>query len=138
MADQIPTRANCDLDDPEQRFLWLFVGMNHVVGAMLAFPLDWWRKVSEHLSKMGVFLTCPRCGYEAPEEYVHRLEPGEEPMLGAAGRWVPVEDADGGSDDRLQKTLDDMRTPVKREILRRLRSEFPDDPTLQTMEGDEG
>ncbi|MBM4508941.1 DUF2744 domain-containing protein [Rhodococcus hoagii] len=48
--NELPTFANCDPNDPEERFLPLFVGLPDVIGAMLGSRLSgggrcrstWW------------------------------------------------------------------------------------------------
>lgn len=127
----IPTRETCDLNDPEERFLWCFVGMSHVVGAMLAFPLEFWRKVSKHLSELGVMLRCPECGFEPQPSKKFRRKRGEPTMLGAGGGWVDVDEPDEA--DELAERLDKMRPEVQRRMLSHLQERFPDDETLQQM-----
>lgn len=121
--ERIPTRDTCDLTNPEETFLWCFVGMAHVVGAMLAFPLKWWRKVSAHLVRCGAMLTCPQCGYSKQPEVRFQLPVGDA-MLGAAGRWVPADSPE--ADDPLGEQLAKVAPDVLRQTVRRVQAEHPE------------
>lgn len=127
--NELPTLANCDLRDPEERFLWVFVGLPDVIGALLVFPIAWWRKVSAHLVKCGLMIECPECGHREQPQIKFRIDPTEDPMMGGGGRWVPADDPEPEHDaigDALQK----MRKQTRKAVFERLQEEFPDDPVL--------
>lgn len=123
--DQIPTRNNCDLTDPDERFLWMLTGLPDVIGALLLLPTPMLRKISGHLDRAGAMLSCPECGYEKPPEVRWRMVPSETPMTGAAGEWVsadtPEEDL-----DVIGEALVQMRPEVQRQVAERLAEQFPD------------
>lgn len=127
---ELPTLDNCDPNDPEEMFLPFFVGLPDVIGAPLVFPIKWWRKVSRHLKECGVVLQCPECGHREQPKKKYRIDPTEDLMMGGGGQWVAA-DAPEPERDVLAERLDAIRPEVKREMLRRLREQFPDDPALQ-------
>lgn len=133
--NQLPTVDNCDPNDPEEMFLPFFVGLPNVIGALLVFPLEWWRKVSAHLVKCGVMLECPECGHRNDPEIRFRLTPGEDPMMGGGGRWVPA-DTPVEQDDVLGEKLRAMSPRIRAALRDKLAEEFPDDPVIQQMGGE--
>ena len=69
--NQFPTRDACDMDDPEEHFLWAFAALPGVKGGILILPVSYYRLVSKHLWDLGFRLT-------------------EEPTL----EWVPPQATD--------------------------------------------
>lgn len=84
----IPTRDNCDLENPRQTFLWQYVGLPGVVGAPLVFPIEYWELVSFHQVLAGARLAAvPQIKYR----------PSTDSMLNkttAAGEWVDPSEPD--------------------------------------------
>ncbi|MGX6513247.1 phage gene 29 protein family protein [Rhodococcus sp. SJ-2] len=128
--NELPTLANCDPNNPAEVFLPFFMGLPDVIGAMLVFPIKWWRKVSAHLVDCGVMIQCPQCGHREDPKKKFRIDATEDPMMGGGGRWVPADEPDPEK-DVLAERLDAIRPQIKKEMLRRLREEFPDDPGLR-------
>ena len=48
-----PTRENCNPDNPEEAFLWMFVALPHVKGGPLMMPVEFYRLVSKRLWELG-------------------------------------------------------------------------------------
>jgi len=89
---ELPTRENCDLHDPEEMFLWMFVALPGIKGAPLLLPMAFWRKVSKHLYELGVRLACERCGHATPP--TKKLQPpadGDAHWVTGTGKWVPLD-----------------------------------------------
>lgn len=126
LADnQVPTRENCDLTDPEERFLWMLTGLPDVVGALLLLATPMLRKISAHLVKCGAMLECPECGHQQEPEIRFRMTPSEVPMTGAAGEWVPADQV-VSEQDAIGEALVQMRPQVQRMVAERLADKFPD------------
>lgn len=84
----LPTRETCDLDNPRQRFLWMFVALPGVVGAPLITVIEYWEHVSYHLVECGARLGGARLKkYRPPTSSV--INP-----YTAAGTWVPIDTPD--------------------------------------------
>jgi hypothetical protein len=84
----LPTRENCDLDNPRQRFLWMFVALPGVVGAPLITVVEYWEHVSYHLVECGA-----RLGGERLKKYQPPTSSVINPYT-AAGKWVPIDTPD--------------------------------------------
>jgi hypothetical protein len=81
---EFPTRENCNPNDPEEAFLWMFAGLPHVKGAPLIMPIEYYRAVSKRLWDLGA-----RPSDEPTLEWVppSATEPN---WLTSPGRWVPA------------------------------------------------
>lgn len=74
--EDLPTRENCDLTNPEEAFLWMFVGLPGVNGAAMIMGPDYYRHISRQLWELGA-------------------RPAEEPIKHlVGGKWVYDEPAD--------------------------------------------
>lgn len=122
----IPTRENCDMTNPRERFLWVFTSMPDMDGSILLLHNEVMEKLSERLCQVGAMLTCPSCGHEETPEIRWRMSPADPglPFVGAAGEWVPADEVDGG-DDVVAARLAQMAPHVKRAVAERLAVEFP-------------
>ena len=89
-----PRRETCNLDNPEERFLWMFVALPGVNSAPMLMPISYYRKVSEHAVKCGAMLTCPNCGHEETPQHKYIPPAGMFSMFGAPGRWVGMDEPD--------------------------------------------
>lgn len=126
--DNVPTLHSCDLDDPEEHFLWALVGMPDVIGAPLIMPVPQLRKISRHLWDLGFRQT------EAPSKK-YRLDSSDDPLMGGGGRWVDAADPEPDA-DKIDAALDGLKPQVQKEMLRKLRERYPDDEALRRMETD--
>lgn len=126
LADnQIPTRENCDLEDPTERFLWMFTSLPDLNGSLLLLPTEQMRKLSKRLDDAGAMLQCENCGHEKEPRIRWRMSPTEVPLVGAAGEWVDASEEESER-DVVAERLAQMSPHVKRIVLERLAEEFPD------------
>lgn len=132
--NELPTRDKCDESRPDERFLWTMVGLPDVIGALLVLPVPMLRKISEHLVKCGVMLECPACGHREDPEIRFRISPGDDPMMGGGGQWVPA-DTPIEADDVLAERMREWSPQLRRAIAERLAEDHPSDEALQKMAG---
>ena len=128
--NELPTKDKCDLSKPDEVFLWMYLGMPDIIGADLAFPVDWWKKVSEHQIDCGAMLRCPNCGHMQEPKKKYRIDPHANPMLGASGHWVKASEPEPER-DHVAEALAKITPQVRKAMFDRLRAEFPDDPALK-------
>ena len=77
-----PTRENCDPNDPEEAFLWMFAALPGTNGGQLIMPIDYFRKVSKRLWDCGC-----RPTEEPTLEYVPPTA-ADANWATSAGSWV--------------------------------------------------
>ena len=53
VLQDLPTRENCDPNNPEEAFLWMFVGLPGVNGASMIMGPDYYRQVSRQIWELG-------------------------------------------------------------------------------------
>lgn len=83
-SGEFPTRENCNPNDPEEAFLWMFAALPHVRGAPLLMPVDYYRQVSKRLWELGARpVEEPTLEWVAPSA-------NEPHWLTSPGRWVPA------------------------------------------------
>lgn len=83
----VPLRENCDLDNPRQRFLWMFTAMPGMKGAPLMLPPEYWEMQSWRMCVLGAGIVAePSLKYQGP---LTTANPHT-----AAGQWVPPETPD--------------------------------------------
>ncbi|PTR42023.1 uncharacterized protein DUF2744 [Rhodococcus sp. OK611] len=92
--DDIPQRENCDLDDPEEMFWWMFVSLPELKGALAMLPFVYYRLVSKHMHDCGARLKCDNCGHMAEPTQKLRLPETEAHWMTGAGKWVPIDEPD--------------------------------------------
>lgn len=86
----IPTRDNCDLDDPKEMFLWTYTALPGQNGGQLPFPPSYLMMTSEHQWECGVQLGCRECGHMAEPLKKYRRPSGVEAnWMTSPGVWVP-------------------------------------------------
>lgn len=149
----IPTRETCDLNDPKEMFLWMFVAMPGLNGAPLVMPIDYLMMLSEHMYECGARLTAdPIKKYRPPAST-------EPHWATSPGTWVPIDapdpvpdpvgdllarmgnqqkaalrealiaDKEGGSlDTRAAAVVETMTKAYKKDLLKRLQAEHESDP----------
>ena len=81
---EFPTREKCDLNDPEEAFLWMFAALPGVRGAPLIMPIEYYRQVSRRLWDLGA-----RPAEEPTLEWVAPTA-NDPNWLTSPGRWVPA------------------------------------------------
>lgn len=105
----LPTRDNCDLENPRQMFLWQYTALPGVVGAPMVFPVEYWELVSFHQWQLGSRLA---------EEPVKKYQVTQGSMLdpySAAGKWVGLDEADPET-KTLADVVDEMPLAHQREL----------------------
>lgn len=89
----VPTRDNCDIDNPRQTFLWMYTALPGMQGAPLLMPTEYWEMVSWRQCVLGGGLVAePGLKYQPP---LNMANPWT-----AAGAWVPL-----GTPDPPRKSL---------------------------------
>lgn len=128
----LPTREACDLTDPEERFVWMFLDLPPVKGGALILPVPMLKEISKHLSDAGAMLECPDCGCSPTPSVKWQRLPGHDPMLGSAGHWV---DAATPDDDNaaVRDVLHSVKPDVHKALIDELASMYPNDDTIQQM-----
>lgn len=81
---EFPLRENCDPNDPEEVFLWMFAALPGQNGGQFIMPIDYFRKVSQRLWDLGC-----RPVEEPTLEYVPPSA-SEPNWATSAGRWEPA------------------------------------------------
>lgn len=88
----LPTRENCDPNNPYEMFLWMFVALPYVKGAPLLMPLNYYQHVSKHLHDLGLRLTCENCGHAHQPKLKYQPPLSTDPNVWTSpGRWVALE-----------------------------------------------
>lgn len=83
----VPLRSNCDLANPRQTFLWMFVAMPGVKGAPLIMPTDYWERQSFRMCVLGGGITGESgLKYQPPHNMANPWT--------APGRYVPLDEPD--------------------------------------------
>lgn len=92
----VPTRENCDLDNPRQKFLWMFTAMPGMKGAPLMMPAEYWEMQSWRMCVLGGGITGePGQKWQAPANTLN-------PHM-AAGTWVDLD-----APEPNHKTINDL------------------------------
>lgn len=95
----IPQQKDADLNDPKQRFVWAFQGIQFK-GSPMAFPQPILEAWSEHLSKAGFIHVSQMekmLGDLYPKDFPYKQEIQYQPpvrgqvhSMNTSGRWIPV------------------------------------------------
>lgn len=94
----IPKQNEVNMQDPKQRFLWAFQGIEYN-GVPFAAPKEIFEQWSEHLSKAGFVHVSELEGFIDPDVYkalpkqtIHYQPPvrGQDHPMNTSGQWVPV------------------------------------------------
>lgn len=120
-AGQLPTRETCDLDDPYQRFLWMFVALPYVSGGPLIMPIDYYQFVSKRLHDLGAMLQCPSCGHTNEPTLKYQAPLGTDPNWATApGKWVPMSTPERDPRSPAAQAVDSMVTQQQAEVFNEL------------------
>lgn len=112
-----PTRENCDRNDPEQRFLWMMVGLPRVTGGAMPMPVPMLKILSAHYVDLGMMDICPKCGHqETPKK--HLVLPDDPHALLNPGVWE-----DGPAPAKTRPSRRDVLTKMTSAELAALRAE---------------
>jgi hypothetical protein len=80
----IPTRENCNPDNPREFALWAFTALPGMNGAALMLPPEFFMIVSEHLWELGFRHT------EQPLKKYRPPTSSDPHWATSPGQWVPV------------------------------------------------
>ncbi|CAM3535887.1 phage gene 29 protein family protein [Tsukamurella ocularis] len=116
--DTFPTRENCNLDDPEEMFLWLLVGAPMITGGALPFTTGYLRMLSKHWWELGAMIRCPECGHEpGPRKHLEMPAHGGVHQLYNPPVWKDGPYPEGGTQaDKLDAVVENM-SPYDRSVL---------------------
>lgn len=84
----IPLQQDCNMEDPEEHFLWMLVGLpGPDEQAPMMVPPAWLRRWSKRLYDAGA-------RFHPEEQLVKYVPPADNPhwMNGGGGKWVPVDE----------------------------------------------
>lgn len=125
-----PTRENCDRNDPEEAFLWMFAALPHVKGAPLIMPIEYYRQVSKRLWDLGA---------RPVEDPVLEWVPpsATEPhWITSPGRWVPAGTGPKRTElDEAKDAVARMSMQQKAELFKALKSLEDGEPLPDTPAG---
>ncbi|MBF6133517.1 DUF2744 domain-containing protein [Nocardia otitidiscaviarum] len=93
----VPTRANCDPDNPRQAFLWMFTAMPAMTGAPLMLPTEYWEMQSWRMWVLGA-----RPAAEPTQKWQAPASVTANPWT-APGKWVDLD-----TPEPQRKTLAEM------------------------------
>lgn len=83
----LPLRGNCDLNNPRQKFLWMFTAPPGLKGAPLMMPVEYYEYVSWRLSILGADIVRePQLKYQPSSDVVNAWT--------SAGEWVSLDTPD--------------------------------------------
>ena len=121
-----PRRENCDPNNPEEAFLWMFAAVPGVRGAPLIMPVSYYRAVSKRLWDLGCRpIEEPTLEWVAPTS-------ADPNWITSPGRWVPAGSMAAQTDeDRAQAAVDQMTSQQQYELFQVLSvgEPFPDSPS---------
>lgn len=121
-ANKLPTRENCDLDDPREMFLWMLVALPGMNGGHQAMPASYNMLISQHLYECGAMLKCPECGHVREPEKVYVPPAAEDPhWMTSPGRWMTPDKAPRRDGDALDATLDRLTNQQQAALFERLK-----------------
>lgn len=81
----LPLQFECNPDDPEEAFIWAFIGLPGPRNGPMLVPQQVLGKWSKHLWDLGF-----RHNPELQELEYHPATPGSEHWLTQSGTWVPI------------------------------------------------
>ncbi|MGW4371038.1 phage gene 29 protein family protein [Nocardia takedensis] len=110
----LPAQQDCDQDNPEDAFVWAFVGLPGPRNGPMLVPQQQLRKWSRHLWELGF-----RHHPEHQELEYHPATPEGEHWLFQAGSWVPVGTPRPPSTGEL--SVADLSAAERQELVRQLR-----------------
>lgn len=106
---QFPTRESCNLQCPEEAFLWMFVAIPGMRGAPVPFPLKYLRMLSRRIWNCGGRVVAEQT------EFYHPPLSGDISPSFAAGRWK-----DKPAPPARNINIDDLSPADQREVARQV------------------
>ncbi len=92
--DQFPTVHNCDVNDPEERFLPYLVGLPGMRGAPLPFPVSYLRQVSQRISDAMTDELRAALALEHPTIKYRQPRSDSPHWMADPGTWVAIDEPD--------------------------------------------
>ena len=125
---ELPTRDNCDLEDPEEAFLWILIAIPGMKGAPVPFPIEYLRELSKRLWECGARPTGEQTlWYHAPQA-------GDISPMFAAGEWKPEPPAQERPDIDITKLSKVMQDEIRRQALELEGDPAPVNETVQIVD----
>ncbi|MDN6199379.1 phage gene 29 protein family protein [Corynebacterium flavescens] len=132
MTTGIPLQHECNLDDPEEMFLWMFTALPGVEDqAPLLVPPSWARKWSRRLYDAGA-------RFHPDEQTIKYVPPaggaGTTFLNAGGGRWAPL--AEELTPAETAPSIDHLSIAEKRELVKKLQEEglVSSGPTPEAVE----
>lgn len=122
---ELPTRDNCDLNDPEEAFLWMLVAMPGMKGAPIPFPMEYLRLVSKRIWNCGGRVVAEQ------SEWYHAPRAGDISPMFAAGEWKPEPPEQERPDIDITKLSKVMQDEIRRQALELEGEPAPVSPAVQ-------
>lgn len=132
MTTGIPLQHECNLDDPEEMFLWMFTALPGVEDqAPLLVPPSWARKWSRRLYDAGA-------RFHPDEQTIKYVPPagdaGTTFLNAGGGRWAPLDEELTPAETA--PSIDHLSIAEKRELVKKLQEEglVSSGPTPEAVE----
>lgn len=115
----IPLQHECNLDDPEEMFLWIFTALPGMESqAPMLVPPVWARKWSKRMYDAGA-------RFHPEEQTIKYIPPstgaGTSFLHAGGGRWAPIDEA--LTPQETAPSLDHLSIAEKREVAKQLQAE---------------
>lgn len=108
-SNALPTRENCNLDDPQEMFLYMLVALPGTRGGQQTMPSSYNMLVSEALWRRGAMLKCEKCGYMKDPEEVYVPPAADDPhWMTSPGRWMPKDKAPKRDGNPIDRSIEDL------------------------------
>src|SRR5690606_9546717 len=126
---ELPTKENCDPNDPEEAFLWQLIAMPGMKGAPVPFPIEYLRQVSRRIWNCG-----SRPNVAEQKEWYHPPQAGDISPMFAAGEWKPEPPAQERPDIDITKLSKVMQDEIRRQALELEGDPAPVNETVQIID----
>ena len=117
MANGIPLQHECDLDDPEEMFLWMFTALPGIEEqAPMLVPPVWARKWSKRLYDAGA-------RFHPNEQKIKYIPPAQSGSFlnAGSGRWVSMNEVP--TTEETTPSIAGLSIAEKREVVKQLQEE---------------
>lgn len=122
-ANMLPTRENCNLEDPREMFLWMLVALPGMNGGQQAMPSSYNMLVSQHMFECGAMLACPECGHSRVPQKAY-VPPGAEDAhwMTSPGQWTDPDKVPPREVDPMDDALDKLTNQQQAALFHRLKT----------------
>jgi hypothetical protein len=126
-SNMLPTREACDLNDPKEMFLWMFVAQPGMNGGQQAMPAAYNMLLSEHLFECGAMLRCENCGHAKDPEKVYVPPAANDPhWMTSPGKWKPKSEVPQDKANPMDAALDGLTNQQQAALFQRLLKKHQD------------